>query len=311
MYEDWSFPQKIIFLFLFSYVLLYCFSTNFITSDLLSPIWTVLVPKFASFVGESNMVIAASTGSGDTRFDWYSCLFYGVLALLISSVVAIMDRKRANYSTLFLLGMVILRYYLAYQMLIYGLAKVYCVQFPMISVSRLETTVGDLFPMGLLWAFMEYSRSYTVFTGLLELLGGVFLLSRRTMTLGGLITFGVMANVLMLNLSYDVPVKLMSAHIVFFSLIIVLIDRRRLFNFFTNRQDTNPSVLPDLVPGDWKKFKTPLKWLLIVGYFAYSMVDFSKMQEDRKQLESTIERYQQYPLTRRKFNWIQEQPNNR
>ena len=39
----------------------------------------------------------------------------------------------------------------------------------------------------LLWAMMGFSRRYAVFTGCMEVLAGVLLLSRRTTTLGALL----------------------------------------------------------------------------------------------------------------------------
>ena len=41
----------------------------------------------------------------------------------------------------------------------------------------------------------------------MEVFAGIFLLFRRTVTLGLLIATGVFINVMMLNLTYDIPVK--------------------------------------------------------------------------------------------------------
>ncbi len=307
MHGNWSVLKKMLFIILFSYILFYCFSIQFFTDVLLEPVWNFLVPEFASLVGEQNVVYDAKTGSGDTRFSWYSSLLFLVLALLIS-LVALVDHKRANYATFFLMGMIVIRYYLAYQMLVYGLAKFYFVQFPTLTEIRLEKTFGEVTPMGLLWTFMGYSPSYSMFTGLLEILGGVFLLSRRTLTLGGLIVFGVMLNVMMLNFCYDVPVKLFSTHLVFFALIILLLDGRRLFHFFTNTQPTDPFVLPEIVSQDWVKLKNSIKWLILIGYFTYSLSEHSKYYERGKLDEASIEYLQKYPLMYSKFKWIQETP---
>ena len=55
---------------------------------------------------------------------------------------------------------------------------------------------------------MGYSRPYAIFCGLVETVGGLLLFWQRTTTLGALIVAASMANVAMLNFSYDVPVKL-------------------------------------------------------------------------------------------------------
>lgn len=58
---------------------------------------------------------------------------------------------------------------------------------------------------------MGYSRTYTIFAGAGEVIGGVLLFFRRTTTLGALILCGVLANVVALNFSYGIPVKIFSS----------------------------------------------------------------------------------------------------
>ncbi|HEX8107988.1 MAG TPA: hypothetical protein VF516_09690, partial [Kofleriaceae bacterium] len=81
---------------------------------------------------------------------------------------------------------------------------------------------------GLLWRFMNYSTPYTVFGGLCEAIPGVLLLWRRTAVIGAVMVIAVMTNVVMLNLSYDVPVKLYSMQLLVMAALIALPDARRL-----------------------------------------------------------------------------------
>jgi hypothetical protein len=87
-------------------------------------------------------------------------------------------------------------------------------------------------PMGLLWRFMGFSTAYSVFGGLAEALGGALLFFRRTTTLGALIVAAVMLNVFMLNLAYDVPVKLFSFQLLLFAGLLLAPDLRRLAGVF-------------------------------------------------------------------------------
>src|SRR5262249_29240551 len=57
---------------------------------------------------------------------------------------------------------------------------------------------------------------------------GLLLFFRRTATLGALLTFGVMAHVTLMNLCFDVPVKLYSAHLTLLSLFAAAPDLPRL-----------------------------------------------------------------------------------
>ena len=129
-----------------------------------------------------------------------------------------------------------MRYYLAIMLIGYGFAKVFRTQFPFLSEYRLLQSYGDSSPMGLLWTFMGYSTAYNVFTGLCEVLGGVLVLFRRTQLLGALVSIAVMAHVVILNFTYDVPVKLFSMHLLFMSILLTLPDLNRLLKFFIFNQ---------------------------------------------------------------------------
>jgi hypothetical protein len=102
---------------------------------------------------------------------------------------------------------------------------------------------GESSPMGLLWTFMGASRSYTLFAGLGEVLGAVLLIWRRTSTLGALVVVGVMANVVMLNFCYDVPVKLYSSHLLCLALVLLLPDLGRLSSLFVLNRPTEEVML--------------------------------------------------------------------
>src|SRR5271167_1627079 len=101
--------------------------------------------------------------------------------------------------------------------------------------------------MGLLWTFMGMSRAYSFFGGCSEMLGGLLLIVPRFTTLGALVTFAVMGNVLMLNFCYDVPRKIYSVHLVLMSLFLLLPDARRLLDFFILNRKIEPSSAPPLL----------------------------------------------------------------
>ena len=67
--------------------------------------------------------------------------------------------------------------------------------------------------MRLLWTFIGASKGYEAFCGASEMLGGILLFVPGVTTLGALICFGVLTNVFMLNMCYDVPVKIGSFHL--------------------------------------------------------------------------------------------------
>jgi len=116
--------------------------------------------------------------------------------------------------------------------------------------------VGDLSPMALLWTFMEYSRPYAFFGGLMELVAIVLLCFRRTATLGALVCLAVMMNVALLNYAYGVPVKLYATMITVSAAVLVLYDTRRLWDFFVRNRavdvDHSSTWLQDRIPAGWR-----------------------------------------------------------
>jgi hypothetical protein len=74
---------------------------------------------------------------------------------------------------------------------------------------------------------MAASRTYVLFAGLAEVLGGALLFVPRLATLGALICAANLTNVLMLN-SYDVPVKLYSFHLLLKAVFLLAPDVPRL-----------------------------------------------------------------------------------
>jgi hypothetical protein len=73
-------------------------------------------------------------------------------------------------------------------------------------------------------------------------LGGILVLFRRTLTLGALICFGAMCNVLALNLGYDVPVKLQTFQFAMLALFLLVPDFQRLMNFFLFSRRADPRL---------------------------------------------------------------------
>lgn len=172
-----------------------------------------------------------STGSGDTTRDWVAFVLMGVLALLASTVWSAFA-LRGNGPWLGRGLHTWLRYVLAVAMLSYGTAKFGEGQFPAIDVRGLETPWGECSPMGAVWRFMGASPAYTACTGVVECLAAVLLLWRRTATLGGLVAVGAMTNVLLLNLCYDIPVKLYAAHLLLMGTLVAAADAPRLLAVF-------------------------------------------------------------------------------
>ncbi len=208
---------------------------------------TVIVTWVANHVFKIQDELVPPNGSGDTTFSYIQVFTVFIMAMAIALLWTLVDWRKTDYRNVKDLLRSYLRYVLAYWMLSYGMAKVSwgVNQFPLISEWQFNKNWGDSSPMNVVWSFMGTSRAYTVFAGLGEMVGGLLIVWRRTATLGALVIFGVMLNVMMLNFCYDVPVKLFSAHLVCMALYVLLPDSIRLANvLFLNR----PTKQLDLRP---------------------------------------------------------------
>ncbi len=280
MNKRWPLYCKIGFFFLAFYFVVYGNSSQFFFSFVFEGIWRKIIPWFAQIMGHDTAITIFTNGSGDTTYNYYQIYFFAILAALGALVFAFIKIKDQDMDLFHRLLTTFLRYYLASQMISYGFAKVFYLQFRFPSAARLDQELGDFSPMGLLWTFMGYSKGYTIFTGALELLGGLLLLSRKTTTLGALVTFGVMLNVMMLNFCYDVPVKILSSHLVMMSLFLILLDGKRLAQFFIGNKISKLAVPPSIVPPNIEKAKNIVKWSVLGIYFTYSLFSYAQRSLD-------------------------------
>lgn len=234
--QQWSSAKKFFFRFACIYIPIYVFSDAFTFIAGFNQIGQLLNSLGVWFgteiLGIQGPINTSFTGSGDRTIDYINLLVFNLLALFGSAVWSVLDRNRSHYENLVYWIRLLVRYYLFAVLFSYGIVKVIKTQFPFPDLWRFLQPFGDSSPMGLAWTFMGYSKPYTFFAGLMEIIPALLLLFRKTTSLGALISVGVMTNVVVMNFSYDIPVKLFSIHIVLFSLFLLAFDGKRILNFF-------------------------------------------------------------------------------
>ncbi len=236
-----------VFLYIFPFPLGHLpFGAGTTISDWATSFWQWLTMQFAGHIlGYTDELSFVGRGSGDTLYDYLLLGVRVVLALTATLLWSVLDKSGRYGRPMRSLLVLMLRYYLAFTMFTYGFSKVFYLQFPELSLINLTRSFGDSSPMGLLWKFMGHSEPYSIFTGLLEVFGGCFLLFRRTKVLGAMLTFAIMLNVFVLNMSYDVPVKLFSFHLWLMSIFVLLPDWGNIANFFILNRSTRPLPIKD------------------------------------------------------------------
>src|SRR4029077_11297045 len=245
---QWSLATRLAFRLVFAYKIIYSFPFPL---DLVHGFdkafgWhQALFAKITVFTGAHilhlNQPLAYSPNAGgDSLFGCVQNLAQLMIAVAAAVIWTLLDRKRPNYRSMQEWLWLYVRLVLGTAMMSYGAVKVIKDQFPDLFLWRLLSSYGESSPGGLLWSFMGYSRTYNLFTGLVELIGGALLFVPRLATLGALLSVGAMANVFMLNLSYDVPVKLYSFNLLLMGLYLMAPEGRRMLDFFVLNRPVVP-----------------------------------------------------------------------
>jgi uncharacterized membrane protein YphA (DoxX/SURF4 family) len=276
----WSYLQKLAFQFCFIFLLFntFPFPLNMYPDEqfmdgLTYTIWNAPVQWIAkNLLHKPDKLSTVVTGSGDTTFNWIVFFLTIALSLFFALIWSFLDRKRPHYSRLNAYLRLYLRYYLAYMLLLYGIIKVFYLQMTPLSLFDLTKTYGSFSPMGVLWRFIGASKAYSIFAGLSEVIGGILLLFRRTTLLGALIAFIVMVNVFVLNMCYDVPVKIFSFFLVFVAVFLANSGVSSLIDFFLRHKTTTPRPEIDLFKHTkWQKPAILLK-IAVVAWMFYSNI---------------------------------------
>ncbi len=299
--SSWTTGSKILFRFFFVYLVCYAPASWWVEFSPFSP-WNAVVVFVGHHIFNIDITVMPN-GSGDTTWNYVQLAVIGSISVVATVVWTLIDRGRANYDTLWFWFLIFLRYFLAYMMLVYGLAKIFKTQFPFLSLERLATPLGQFSPMGLLWAFMGYSKTYNLFTGGAEILAGALLFFRRTTLLGALITMSIMVNILMLNLSYDVPVKLFSAHLLLIALVIAAPQFKRLISFFILNQATAPENIRPVFTHPKARLFHGIGKAVVILVLVVPMIQMGLKREDEVAVVFP-ERFDAYEIVEHKTNGI-------
>lgn len=235
-------------------------------------------------------VLIPQNGSGDTSYGWTQVWFYLLVALVGMIIWSILDRKRKEYDVLDYWVRTFLRYFVALNCFSYGILKLFALQMFFPSISQMITPLGDFLPMRLSWMFMGYSDTYQIFSGAMETIAGLLLIYRPTVTLGLLVGAGVFANVFVMNLSYDIPVKIFSGHLLFYCIYLIAHDASRLFTLFVLNQPVDRESWFNFphTSRAWRVSRWVMKGLFIftaVLFQTYQMTEYDKSVKARAEVK--------------------------
>lgn len=193
--------------------------------------------------------VAANTASisGDQAYFWVLVFVVLVAAVLGTVIWSVLDRQRPHYRAWQPWLLLFVRLCLAGQMVAYGMAKAIPTQMPPTPLSRLLEPYGNFSPMAVLWNHIGVSPQYEILLGCAELLAGVLLFVPRTALVGAMLALVCTTQVFVLDMTYDVPAKILSFHLMLLCLVLLAPEAGRLANVLVLDRPTGPSTAPPLL----------------------------------------------------------------
>jgi len=285
----WSLATRIAFRFLFCYFILYillpalALRNDFLREQYFDVMDAVVVSADEAVVHVPYELAFDDRGASSSPYGWVLFLCYVTLACAATVVWSVLDRGRVHYARLHPWLRLALRFALASAMISYGTLKVIPSQMTAPPpLGAVQQRIGNIFPNHLLWWTVGASPPFERATGLAELLGCALLLLPRTTLLGAVISAANMLLVFLLNMCYDVPVKLPSLHLLAMAAILAAPDLQRLADVFLFNRRTGPSRVPPLFQRKWLD-RVPHILLFLFGLYSI-----------KSDLELSAERYERF-----------------
>lgn len=247
------------------YLGLFCLLLTLIPFTLLGPLgrvirryvspWNMfLTDPVTGWVGRTLFGVDAvqhkDSGAGDQAAVWVLVLCIAVAAVVAASVWTVVDRRsHPRLPPWFLL---LLRLCLGGQMLSFGFAKLIPTQMPGPTLAQLLEPYGELSPASVLWLQVGSSPAYEMALGAVEVMAGLLLFVPRTAVLGAVLSLAGLSQVLLINLTFDIPEKVLSSHLLLMSLVLLAPHLRRLADVFVRQRASEPLTQPSLFGSDRK-----------------------------------------------------------
>jgi len=223
---------------------------------------------FGKLIGATSSTVFGKTLSdtrvySDTISMYILVLLLFILAILVSLLLLRIKKGQLYRGRVVSIFYSLFFYYLALQLLKYGVDKIFKNQFYLPEPNILYTPLGRVDKDLLYWSSMGTSHFYNVFLGSLEMLAALFILIKRTRLVGLVMSLAILLNVVAVNFGFDISVKLYSLFLLFLTVYLLIPYCSRLYQLFSEKP---VSLKPLFVTVMIKKrvfLSAFLKWLAL------------------------------------------------
>ncbi|AFC24130.1 hypothetical protein [Saprospira grandis] len=285
-----------------------------LTAPIEQPLW----PAYSSFWAEVFEPFYKASGVALGIEEGYYVLasdstgFYLHLIVLAAGAALLLVWDKKNWSwqlqPYLQLG---IAYYLGMQLGRYGLDKLLKQQFFLPEPNTLYQPLGYIEKDLAFWSVMGSSWSYSFWTGIVELLAALALFYRPSRALGALLAAGVMGQVLLINISFDINVKIYSAGLLWMALYLLWPRLKGLWAWSSGQAlAAKQSLGPSFRKGQKRVLKTALLLLILlnIAWPYRHRQHWNDDMETRPPLHGAyaLEDGQQFYIHRRGY-WIMQQ----
>ncbi|WP_205511247.1 hypothetical protein [Longitalea arenae] len=206
--------------------------------------------------------------------NWIITLIVAIAGgLLWTWIVRRRNTERKEYNLLYYWLRVVVRYRAGIGIIGFGFTKLLPVQMPYPSWGVLNTNVGDLTAQKLYWLSIGIVPWYQIFAGVVEVLAGTLLLFRRTTTIGSILLFSALADIVYVNFAYDGGVHVYSSYFVLLAAFLLVNDVPKLYRLLILEKYTVPVNFYPVFSKQWQRYtRIGLKALTLIvflGVFFY------------------------------------------
>lgn len=223
-------------------------------------------------LGWEELTKVSMTGSGDTLFDFAFLILVILGSITLAGVIFLARYRKSDFGNFYRWTLLYARYYVGLYLISYGTIKFMNGQFPGPDIGNMEVEYGEMSPMGLAWRFFGYSNVYKAFMGIAELSAGLLIILPRTKVFGALLSIGVCLNIVLANFSFDIPVKIFSSQLLFFSILISLPYAKSLFELFFLQKTVRIEKEKPFFQGK----RSRIAWL-VVNIFFVGLLGFGQL----------------------------------
>lgn len=207
-------------------------------------------------------------------YNWLIALLLAVIGAIVWGTLK-SEQTKKEYNQLHYWLRVALRYRLALAIIFIGIVKLFPIQIPEPTLSDFHTPYGDFSLWKMYYLTNAVSSAlYIPSLGALEIIGGILLLHRRTVTIGAGLLIALLLNIVIVNYVYEIGEQVYSSFLLLIALIIILPDLPGLYNLLFLEK---PTQYHDFIPVFSKltyRLRSVFQVIFLLSITAFTVLTF-------------------------------------